>query len=64
MNNVLLDTIKEVMQDWHIETGRNDERDKLCLLIENAISKKILSHEIDYYSEKHKALIKQSSITP
>ena len=55
MKNVLLDTIKEVLEEVHIETGRKDDFERVCNDLESAISAKILAHEIDYYSESLKA---------
>lgn len=51
MKDILLDTIKEVLGDVHIESGRKDEFDKVCEELERAISVKIMNHEIDYYPE-------------
>jgi len=51
MKNILLDTIKEVLNDVHIESGRKDEFDKVCEELERAILVKIMNHEIDCYTE-------------
>ncbi len=51
MENLLLEVIKETLEDVHIETGRKDDFEKICNLLERNISNRILSHHIDYYSE-------------
>jgi len=52
--NILLETIRETLKDVHIESGRTDEFDKICLMLEEAVSNKIVNHEIDYYTESTK----------
>lgn len=47
--NVLINTIKDTLKDVHIESGQRDEWDKVVSALNNAISDKILSHDIDYY---------------
>ncbi len=55
MPNILRETIEKVLKDIHIETGRKDDWEQTVLALETAISNKIISHEIDYYSETIKA---------
>ena len=49
--NTLRETIESVLDDITIESGRRDEFEKVVLSLESAISKKIVNHEIDYYTE-------------
>jgi len=42
MNNILLDTIKETLNDVHIETGTQDEFNSVCQKLEAAVSVKTM----------------------
>jgi len=50
MKSPLRTVIEEVLKDVHIETGDQSQWDDVVNRLEAAISAKILSHEIDYYS--------------
>jgi hypothetical protein len=52
--NKLLSTIRLALTEVHIETGRRDDFDRVCLELEEAISKEVWRHEIDFYSECYK----------
>ena len=52
--NELLETIKEELKFIYIQDGRPERFESICNDLEKAISKKILSHEIDYYTEELK----------
>ena len=52
--NVLLSIIRETLCETHIESGRTDEYESTCKALENNISKKIVDHKIDYYTELEK----------
>lgn len=54
MKNVLRETIEMTLSDVHIETGRKDEFERVVNALEAAISEKIISHEVDFYSESMK----------
>ena len=55
MKNILKETILSVLKDVHIETGKTKEFDKVVNELESAISEKIISHDIDYYTETDKS---------
>lgn len=62
MKNVLRETIEEVLEDVHIETGRKDEWNCIVRRLEESISEKILNHEIDFYSEDYKLINRANGI--
>ena len=45
------ETIEAVLEDVHIESGRKDEFKRVVDNLEVAISEKIISNEIDFYTE-------------
>lgn len=51
MPNILRETINNVLTDIHIETGRKDDYERVVDALESAISEKILTQEIDVYTE-------------
>ena len=54
MNNILRETISEALKDIHIETGRKDDFERVVNRLEIDISEKILSQDIDIYTEGEK----------
>lgn len=60
-DNLLKETILNVLKDVHIETGRKDEFNKVINELESAIREKIISHEIDHYTEMEKTSEKSTN---
>jgi len=54
MQNILLETIKRSLSEVHTEDGSKEQFDRVCEKLEADISEKILSHEIDFYTENLK----------
>ena len=52
--NKLRDTIETALKDVHIETGRDDEFEKVVNKLEMDISKAILNVDINPYDEMKK----------
>lgn len=52
--NALLDTIRLCLKDVHIEGGKIEDFDRVCLELDMAISPKIANLEIDHYTEVYK----------
>lgn len=56
MKNILREVIEKALNDVAIEIGGRDYFTRVADSVELAVSKKILSHDIDYYTEDLKRI--------